>query len=33
LKADFFLDFSCAALVMVGWSTHIQMIVRHYNYK
>jgi hypothetical protein len=28
LKTDFFLDFSCAALVMVGWAAHIEIIDR-----
>src|SRR6476619_4684327 len=28
LKTDFFLDFSCAALVMVGWAAHIEIIAR-----
>src|SRR6476659_289990 len=28
LKTEFFLDFSCAALVMVGWAAHIEIIAR-----
>src|SRR5687768_11527500 len=27
---DFFLDFTCAALVMRGWAAHVYTIARHY---